>query len=763
MGIAGSESPGTATRVRLLVREAGVYRVTYEDLESAGLDVSRIRPEELGLSSRGRDVPIWISCAARDSFEAGCWVEFVANPLTGPQASFGRHSDVNVYWLRCDGGGLRMTEGQAGEPGTASLRLRRRRRFEVDRLMIRLAEEDVKDGEEPDVWFWAKLTHADRQPFGAALDLPGLAGERAASTRWRAQLRGLSEPDRTVGEPDHEISLSLAGAAVGSASWNGNQPQILELPRPDLLAAGTQAVEVAVPRRRLAGAADPLIDVVMLNWIEVDYPHDGEVDPTGVEVYLEGGEGDRVDLRTPAAGRVVVYGDDGERTVVTASGHGRGAATASLWTGRQTGSYWVVPEGGLRRPVAIERDRPSQLEATDRQADYLMIAPSRLMEAVEPLARLHRRRGLTVALVDVQDIYDEFNFGIIDPAAIKAFIGHAYRNWARPAPRFVLLVGDASWDVKNAEPDDGLYANWTDRQLLRDNSFARREARFLALPEHLAHRNLIPTHQLYQREGQAASDIWFVDLEGNDLRPEMAIGRLPVVTASEVSAIVDKTIAYISAPRDEEWSRRALLVTNEDSIFQARSDRIGNLLVEGGFAVEKLYPQSSERSNEEHSRRLQEYFSGDQALIHFLGHGGRFIWRTGPPDYEKNHDLFTLEHLDGLRPTARLPIVLSMTCHSGPFDHPNADSIGEKLLRLEGRGAVAVLAASWRTMPFEQISQAIVAELTREATLGEALQKAYAGFSQPHFLAIYNLFGDPALPLPFASGVKAPPLPNRTQ
>ncbi len=32
----------------------------------------------------------------------------------------------------------------------------------------------------------------------------------------------------------------------------------------------------------------------------------------------------------------------------------------------------------------------------------------------------------------------------------------------------------------------------------------------------------------------------------------------------------------------------------------------------------------------------------------FLGHGGRYIWRTGPPDLKKNHDLFTLEHLDDL-------------------------------------------------------------------------------------------------------------------
>ena len=49
-------------------------------------------------------------------------------------------------------------------------------------------------------------------------------------------------------------------------------------------------------------------------------------------------------------------------------------------------------------------------------------------------------------------------------------------------------------------------------------------------------------------------------------------------------------------------------------------------------------------------------------------------------------------------------MVLSMTCYSAPFDHPSADSIGEKFLRVPGKGAVAVLAASWRNAPYQAMS-----------------------------------------------------------
>ena len=51
-----------------------------------------------------------------------------------------------------------------------------------------------------------------------------------------------------------------------------------------------------------------------------------------------------------------------------------------------------------------------------------------------------------------------------------------------PRPRFVLLVGDASWDTKNATVDEANYANWVGQQLLRgDRLSERRDRRAQAL------------------------------------------------------------------------------------------------------------------------------------------------------------------------------------------------------------------------------------------------------------------------------------------
>ena len=103
-----------------------------------------------------------------------------------------------------------------------------------------------------------------------------------------------------------------------------------------------------------------------------------------------------------------------------------------------------------------------------------------------------------------------------------------------------------------------------------------------------------------------------------------------------------------------------------------------------------------------------------------------------------------------------LPLVLSMTCYSAPFDHPTADSIGEKLLREPGKGAVAVFAASWRNGPREEWSRALFEELLQGDTVGEAIVRVKRLSSHPDLIRQYNLLGDPALRLALPSPLASP-------
>ncbi len=50
--------------------------------------------------------------------------------------------------------------------------------------------------------------------------------------------------------------------------------------------------------------------------------------------------------------------------------------------------------------------------------------------------------GRTVKIVDVQDIYDEFNAGITGPEPIQNFLRYAYNNWNNPQLSHVILLGE---------------------------------------------------------------------------------------------------------------------------------------------------------------------------------------------------------------------------------------------------------------------------------------------------------------------------------
>ena len=126
----------------------------------------------------------------------------------------------------------------------------------------------------------------------------------------------------------------------------------------------------------------------------------------------------------------------------------------------------------------------------------------------------------------MQDIYDEFSGGLVDPAAIRNFLKHAAEHWD-PAPFFVVLLGDGTYDYKNNSGSSP--GNW------------------------------IPPYQ----DRDSTYDEWFVRVAGDDPLPDMAIGRLTVQTQAEADLVVDKVIAYDRRPEAGLWQSRVLLIADD--------------------------------------------------------------------------------------------------------------------------------------------------------------------------------------------------------
>ncbi len=750
---------------KIFLSEPGVYRVSYEDLARAGLEGTP-NTDRIGLDNRDRPVPIWIEDGGDGRLDPGDHLEFVGDHLAGEVTYYNEHSNLNVYRLRLDAkpgdvAALRMISSAGGAPRRAAPAvLFVREHFEHDSILLRFPGQDEKPQE---LWYWAKLTQLDADPFRQEVDLSDLDREtldpaHPSSIRLAVEIRGWSQPARKAPLlTDHAVEVTFAGQVVATATWNNNAglQRITALIPAASVVPGKVEIGVRLPVRPNSETGEALIDVSVLNSIEVVYPRSREL-RSGAPARIEVADSTAVaTFSLPTGSELTLYGEAGSRipsSSVAQVAEPNGRVRAAFLLPQPETVLWAVPPSTLRAPLVIERDRPSSWATFAQPIDYLIIAHPRLLAAVEPLAELHRKRGLRVAVVDVEDLYDEWNGGILDPQAIKDFLRHAWNDFPAPAPRFVLLVGDASWDPKNLHASED-----EEEEQYVDSAYnpghGAEFAKIISTPYSergaLDHRNLVPTWNYGTFDGHAAGDNWFVDVSGNDLKPEMAIGRLPVIEPEEVAAIVAKTVDYLSRPELGPWRRDVLWVTNEEPVMQGWSDEMARDLAPRGFTSHKVYPQpevpGAPSPDQQH---LVQALGQGQLLVHFIGHGGRFIWRTGPPDWTKHRDLFNLTDLDHLPENARLPLVLSMTCYSAPFDHPTADSIGEKFLRLPKKGAIAVIAASWRNSPYKQMSETLVKHLLAPgATIGEALQRTKRECHDDEFVKQYNLLGDPALTL----------------
>jgi len=78
-----------------------------------------------------------------------------------------------------------------------------------------------------------------------------------------------------------------------------------------------------------------------------------------------------------------------------------------------------------------------------------LIAPREFLEAAQPLVDLRRAQGLAASAVAVEDVYDEFGYGEAGPQAIQRFLAYAYQSWSPPSLRYVVLLGDSTYDPKD--------------------------------------------------------------------------------------------------------------------------------------------------------------------------------------------------------------------------------------------------------------------------------------------------------------------------
>jgi hypothetical protein len=367
---------------------------------------------------------------------------------------------------------------------------------------------------------------------------------------------------------------------------------------------------------------------------------------------------------------------------------------------------------------------------------------------LQDLVALRQDQGLRVAIIDIEDIYDEFSYGIKSPQALKDFLSYAYSNWRAPAPQYVLLVGDSTYDPKDhwLEGDTTAY-----------------------LPAYLI---------FVDYKGETVTDEWFVTISGDDAIADMYIGRLPAADATDAATMVAKIIAYETTPNSkfsdaDAWEKNVLLVADNqrdgddyayEADFAAMNDAAADILppyMNPNPGYLGIHYATAPFLND----FIIDTLNTDGALIvNYSGHGATQIWA--------DEHILESGDLSGLTNTTELPFFVSMSCETGVFSYPEPwdfPSLAESLLRSTS-GAVAALMPTGMSATEGQrvLNSALFEHIFNEdmRTLGPAIaaakQTLLANGSAEYeqISKTFLLFGDPAtalkVPLPRrVSGVRA--------
>ncbi|HEY6573044.1 MAG TPA: C25 family cysteine peptidase, partial [Candidatus Eisenbacteria bacterium] len=571
--------------VRLATTRAALYRVSAADLAAAGVAVGAIDPATLRIfRATPGDLPESVDVDLAPDSLRECAIEVtgdtdgVFDPADGivfyGTGAFGFGYDLErgggsdyqealrtfeaTYWLTWGAGPvatppLRVALRDAAPvSGSAPLLTSVSHRIHVG--TNRLFEIDLTlPGYFWERWFDRLIVEGARIAY--PLTLPGAMPGGAGSLRLRNWGAGSS-----IGTsiPDHLARVTWNGALIDSAGWNFTNPIDLVGQGFAVGQSARDTLEVGVPN--IDDPSDPnRSDAQYIAWFEIGYPR--RLQATLDTLFFAAPD-------SVSAGRfryaLSAIGDsavsrlydrtDPERPVRLVGGAWSGVPASFTLTIEDSAGpgyrprYALLSTARALRPSTISLYAPpvgprtvSDLLDPANQADYVVIAPPSFHAAAESLAA-DRSRFLSGvaspigAVATTDRIYAQFAGGTPDAAAIRNFLAHAFRHWARP-PLYVCLLGDASLDPLN-------YSG------LRVTDF-------------------VPTysggyHTALQQ--QYSLDDWFARLDGpGDQLLDLAIGRLPARTPEEALQMVTGKRRTFETNTSFDLARNRALLCADDA------------------------------------------------------------------------------------------------------------------------------------------------------------------------------------------------------
>lgn len=518
----------------------------------------------------------------------------------------------------------------------------------------------------------------------------------------------------------HSVNVAFNGTNVASLTFGALEHPVQTVSLPvALLQSGANTLTFT---KTSTG------EVCLVDYVRLTYPHTFKADsgepcatpnriPESLKFNLLGSQTLKVDGFCTPSVKLIDYTDP-LAVIITRPASESSAAGYAITVpksepfSKEQRLRYAIQEGQFDQPAALSLNEPSTLNLNSNSGDFLIVSHKTFIPTfsanVSPintsLVAQRGAQGFDVSVVDIEDVYDEFSYGLHGPQAIRDFLQHAATNWATP-PRYVIFAGDSSLDPRNYQGS---------------GSF-----------------DFVPTKLVDATFNETCADDWLTDFN-NDGIADIPVGRLPVRTVADANLIISKIVNFTPVT-----PQSAMLVADDPTgyyfNFEIANDEVQALLPPS-MTVQRVNVRT-EGSPAQAKANVIAGFNQGRALVNYTGHGNVDVWGSS--------SIFSASDATALTNGNNLSFIVVMDCLNGYFQDPNLLSLSEAFLKAPNGGGVAAFASSGLTFPDGQheMSERLYTELygAQPIALGDAIKIAKGATADIDVRRTWIFFGDPSL------------------
>lgn len=348
-----------------------------------------------------------------------------------------------------------------------------------------------------------------------------------------------------------------------------------------------------------------------------------------------------------------------------------GSNSASFKTqGTACGEY-IAFNGASYKTVGSKSAVANQNLHANYDFDYLIITHPDFYEHAKRLKDIHSRiDDLEIEIVTPQLIYNEFGCGAGDISAIRDYIKMLYDK-SDHRLRYVLLFGDASYDYKN------------------------KSGKVCFVPTYESEASCDITYC-------KATDDFYVCLDDNEgdmdyvSAIDLSIGRMPVSNSTDATAMLDKIETYLSLNEDNAgpWRKVVTFIADDDATYYMDNcERLENIIKENGgddIDFDKIYldayPQIATSSGQrapECNAAITNRVERGSLVVNYVGHAGEVGWAT--------ERILTNDDIMSWRNINQLNLMVTASCEFSRYDDHTRTSAGEYVFLNHKGGAIVMM------------------------------------------------------------------------